>query len=110
MKLSPVLLPGDAAALLEAQIPMLDAIEKADDPAMRAEGMAKLRAWIAQTTAGLRGVDPIAQGKPAAPAPATDKKPCDCDETKQETKEPPKSRSRVFGETLARAALDFLKG
>lgn len=100
MKLSPVLLPGDAAALLESLLPQLTAIEQEPDEVKRREAGAKVRLWLSQAIVGLRSQDPLAQPKPAqAPAETPAKKPCDCEET------PPKTRARSFGEQLARGII-----
>jgi hypothetical protein len=109
MKLSPVLLPADAAALLEAELPMLDAIERAATPEERETVLATTRAWLVQTAAQLRQQDPRVAAKPAtapvakAQAATPAKKPCDCDKQ-------PKSASATLGERIARLALDRLFG
>lgn len=113
MKLSPTLLPGDAAALLEAELPLLDAIERAATPEDREAALAQTRAWLVQTAAALRQQDPRSVPK-TAPAPSTKgpemaralaglpaKKPCGCDE---------KTAASTLGERLARAALERFFG
>lgn len=68
MKLSPVLLPNDAAAILEQQIVFLDQLERAPDEGTRAEALAQLRAWVVGTAAALRQADPRGKAQPAPPA------------------------------------------
>lgn len=65
MKISACLLPADGAALLEAVIPMLQAIEDAPDEDTRAERHAQARAWLVETAVALRKAD--GRGKPQTP-------------------------------------------
>ncbi|HEX4334710.1 MAG TPA: hypothetical protein VH062_02285 [Polyangiaceae bacterium] len=103
MKLSPTLLPGDAAALLEAELPMLDAIERAATSEEREAALATTRAWLVSTAAQLRQQDPRAARNPvpapSAPKAAPVKAPCDC------SKKVP-TVGATLGERLARAALE----
>lgn len=68
-KLTAVLLPADAAGLLEALLPQLQELEAAHDAdrGVFEERLALLRSWLVETAAALRKAD--ARGK--APEPAT---------------------------------------
>lgn len=95
MKLTPVVLPTDAALLLESELPMLDAIEGAPTPEERERAVLMLRAWVVQTSAALRQHDPRSAPKPSPAAPA--KAPCGCAEKR--------SVGAKRGEALARRVL-----
>lgn len=93
MKLSPVLMPNDAAAILEQEIAFLDRLQNAPTPEDREEALAALRAWVVGTAAALRQADPRGQTRPvpaptppppsqdASGAPLASKKPCGCPES-----------------------------
>lgn len=118
MKLSPVLLPNDAAAILEQELVFLDALQNAPTPEDRESALVQLRAWVVGTAAELRKVDPRGQPRPApvptpsppsqdaSGAPLASKKPCGCpEEGKPPSGAPRPEGLREVGEMIGRVVV-----